>query len=325
MLNRRQFALFAAAITTASLAAASDAPAQNWPARPLTMIYPFAAGSAGDPLGRLFAARLSELLGQPVIFENVGGAGGITGASRVVKATPDGYQFLLGGTAQTLKQTSSFNVVTDLVPVALIAEQPIVLITHDSLKADNLAAFVAYAKANQAAMQYGSAGAGSTVHLACALLNAAIGVDIIHVPYRGGADAMRDLIAGRIDYQCPIAAAAISQIENKKVKALAILSKTRSSILPNLASAHEQGVVDFDINSWYGFFLPKRTPAAIVQKLHDATIATIETPGIRERLRDVGAEVVAPERRSSAYFESFVQQEATRWSAAIKAANITID
>jgi tripartite-type tricarboxylate transporter receptor subunit TctC len=215
--------------------------------------------------------------------------------------------------------------VTDLTPVALIAEQPIVLITRDSLKADNLASFIAYAKGNQAAMQYGSAGTGSTVHLACALLNAAIGVDIIHVPYRGGADAMRDLIAGRIDYQCPIAAAVISQIESKKVKAIALLSKTRSSILPTLASAHEQGLVNFDINSWYGFFLPKHTPAAIALKLHSATAAAMETPGIRERLKDVGAEIVVPERRSSAYFESFVQQEAAHWAAAIKAGNIRID
>jgi tripartite-type tricarboxylate transporter receptor subunit TctC len=289
------------------------------------MVYPFAAGSAGDTVGRLFASRLSELLGQPVIFENVGGAGGMAGASRVAKAAPDGYQFLLGGTAQTLKQTSSFNVVTDLTPVALIVEQPIVLIARNDLKADNLTTFIAYAKANQRTMQYGSAGAGSIVHLACALLNAAIGIDVIHVPYRGGADAMRDLIAGRIDYQCLIAAAAIPQIENKKVKAIAVLSKTRSSILPNLASAHEQGLANFDINSWYGFFLPKHAPAAIAQKLHDAAIATMETPVVQQRLKEVGAEVVAPERRSSAYFESFVQQETLRWAAAIKAANISMD
>jgi len=289
------------------------------------MIYPFAAGSAGDAVGRILASRLSELLGQPVIFENVGGAGGMTGATRVAKAAPDGYQFLLGGTAQTLKQTPSFNVVDDLAPVALTVEQPIVLITRNRMKANDLAAFIAHAKANQGTMQYGSAGAGSIVHLACAFLNSAIGVDIIHVPYRGGADAMRDLIAGRIDYQCIIAAGALPQIEGGQVRAIANLAKTRSSTLPNLRSAHEQGLVDFDINSWYGFFLPKRTPAAIVQKLHDATVAAMETPSVRQRLKDAGAEVVAPERQSLFYFDHFLRQEVERWAAAIKAANINID
>jgi tripartite-type tricarboxylate transporter receptor subunit TctC len=325
MFNRRQFRLFAAATAAAALFAPSTSAAEDWPARPLTMVYPFAAGSAGDVMGRLFASRLSELLGQSVIFENVSGAGGMTGASRVARAAPDGYQILLGGTAQTLKQTPSFNVVTDLAPVALTVEQPIVLIVRDNFKADDLTTFIASAKANQTAMQYGSTGAGSVVHLACALLNAAIGVNVVHVPYRGGADAMRDLIAARIDYQCIIAAAALPQIESKKVKAIAMLSKARSPSLPNLPSAHEQGVTNFDVNSWYGFFLSKPTPAAIVQKIHAATLATMETPSVRQRLKEVGAEVVAPERRSSAYFASFVEQETARWAAAIKAANISMD
>src|SRR5262249_11075846 len=153
MLNRRQFGL-AATIGVASLLARSEAGAQNWSARRITMIYPFAAGSAGDAVGRILASRLSELLGQPVIFENVGGAGGMTGATRVAKAAPDGYQFLLGGTAQTLKQTPSFNVVDDLAPVALTVEQPIVLITRNRMKANDLAAFIAHPKANQGTIQY---------------------------------------------------------------------------------------------------------------------------------------------------------------------------
>src|SRR5215813_13383070 len=223
--RRRQLGALAAA-AAAWLFAVDAATAQAWPTRPLTMVYPFAAGSAGDVAGRLFASRLAELLGQPVVFENIAGGGGVAGASRVARAAPDGHQFLLGGTAQILKRTPSFDAVTDLAPVALMVEQPIVLIARSDLKADDLPAFIAHANANRTAMQYGSAGTGSIVHLACALLNAAIGVDVTHVPYRGGADAMRDLMAGRIDYQCIIAAAARPQIESGKVKAIAILSRS---------------------------------------------------------------------------------------------------
>jgi tripartite-type tricarboxylate transporter receptor subunit TctC len=311
-----------AVLATATL----PATAQNWPTRRVTMVYPFAAGTGGDILGRAFASRLSELLGQPVIFENVGGAGGMTGASRVAKAAPDGYQFLLGSAStlavnQTFYINPLYNPATDFAPVALIAETPYILVARKDLPANNLGEFIAYAKANQAKMQYGSAGAGSSVHLACALLNTTIGVDIPHIPYRGGGLAMQDLIAGRIDYQCA-GELAVPQIQGSLVKAIAILTKTRSPILPNLASAHEQGLADFEAGAWYAFVLPKGTPAAIVQKLHDVTIATMNTPGVRERLREFGSELVAPERRSPEYLQKFIASEIKKWGDLIKAANI---
>jgi tripartite-type tricarboxylate transporter receptor subunit TctC len=245
------------AVTTL-VTAIAPATAQNWPTRPVTIVYPFGAGSAGDVLGRIFASRLSELLGQPVIFENVGGAGGMTGASRVAKAAPDGYQVLLGTTStlavnQTFYRNPLYNAVTDFAPVALIAESPIVLVARKDLPANNLQEFIAHAKANQAKMQYGSAGVGSSVHLACAGLNAAIGVSITHIPYRGGGSAMQDLIAGRIDYQCPAAELAIPHIQGNSVKAIAVLTKNRSPTLPNLASAHEQGLANFDAGAWFSF------------------------------------------------------------------------
>jgi tripartite-type tricarboxylate transporter receptor subunit TctC len=301
---------------------------ENWPSRPVTMVVPLAAGSGIDVLGRIFAPRLSELLGQQVIVENVSGAGGMTGASRVAKAAPDGYQFVLGGSgthahSQTLFKHPLYNAATDFAPVALIAEQPIVLIARKDLPADNLREFIAYATANQAKMQYGSAGAGSAAHLACVLLNAAIGVDVTHVPYRGGGPAMQDLIAGRIDYQCPLIAIAIGQIESKTVKAIAILSHDRSPSLPDVASAHEQGLINFDASNWSGFFLPRATPTAIVQKLHDATVATMSTPVVQARLTEIGADLVAPERRSPQYLTKFVMSEIDKWAGPIKAAGVT--
>ena len=330
MVKRRRSILFAGLTVVASSLCVSAAPAQDWPTHPVTLVYPFAAGSAGDVPGRLLASRLSELLGQPVIFENIGGAGGMAGAARVAKAAPDGYQVLLGGTGtnamnQTLYKNPLYRAATDFTPVALFVEQPVVLIARRDLPAGNLAEFINYAKANQTKMQYGSAGVGSAPHLACELLNAAIGVNITHVPYRGGGAAMQDLIAGRIDYQCVIANVAISQIESKTVKAIALLAQDRSPILPNVASAHEQGFADLDVDVWYALFLPRGTPAAIVRKLHDATVAAMETPSVQKRLQEIGATVVAPERRSPDYLEKFVESEIKKWAAVIKAANIKAD
>jgi tripartite-type tricarboxylate transporter receptor subunit TctC len=174
-------------------------------------------------------------------------------------------------------------------------------------------------------MQFGSAGAGSPIHLACVLLNMAIGVNVTHVPYRGGAPAMQDLIGGRIDYLCAIATTAIPPIESRQVKAVAILTRDRSPALPTLASAHEQGLSNLEAGAWNAFFLPNGTPAAIVQKLHDAAVAAMETPAVRARLGELGAAVVAPERRSPEYLKRFVASEIEKWAAPIRAANVTAE
>jgi len=296
----------------------------------VTMVISFAAGSSIDVVGRIIAPRLSELLGQQVVVENVTGAAGIIGNSRVAKSAPDGYQFVLGATGgfaqnQSLYKNLPYNAATDFAPVALLAETPPVLVARKDLPADTLTQFIAYTKANQAKMQYGSSGAGTSTHLACVLLNAAIGVKVTHIPYRGGGPAMQDLIAGRIDYQCPLSAVTIPQIASKVVKAIAILTKERSKILADVATAHEQGLTDFDAGSWFAFFLPKGTPAPVVQKLNAATIATLETPPVQQRLFENGATVVALERRSPQYLQKFVESEIAKWAAAIKAAGVQID
>ena len=316
-------------IALAALAALpAPAAAQEWPARPITMVVSFTAGSSIDVAGRIVAARLSELLGQSVVIENIGGAGGMTGAARVEKAAPDGYQILFGGSAantysQLLYKAPLYNAVTDFAPIALIAETPPVLIARKDLPAENLAQFIAYTKTNQAKMQYGSAGGGSASHLACVLFNSTIGVNLTHVPYRGGPQAMQDLIAGRIDYWCPLAASAIPQIESKTVKGIAMMSKNRAPILPSLPSAHEQGLANFDASSWYGMFAPKGTPAAIIQKLNGATVAALNTPAVQQRMSEVGADVVPPERRSPAYLQTFVEKDIKMWADIVKAAGIT--
>src|SRR5919201_3219286 len=313
-----------------SLNSVAPALSQDWPTRPVTMVIPFAAGGPADTVGRILAPGLSEILGQQVIIENVGGSGGMAGASRVAKAPPDGYQFVIGhlGTHaanQTLYKTPLYNAATDFAPVMLIAQTPLVLLARKDLPAGSLSEFITYTKANQATMQYGSGGAGSASHLACALLNAAIDVNVTHVPYRGAAPAMQDLIAGRIDYQCPDTPIAIPQIQGKAVKAIAILTRDRSPSLPNQATAHEQGLTNFDASNWFAAFFPKGTPAAIVDKLHAATLATINTPAVRKRMQEIGADLVARERSSPDYLQRFVEAEIQKWAGPIKASGISMD
>lgn len=320
---------FAASITAAVLAA-DPAPAQDWPTRAMTMVAPFAAGGSTDAIARIVADGLSSQLGQPVIVENVGGAGGMTGASRVAKATPDGYQFVLGNVGthaqnQTLYKKPAYNAATDFTPVALITDQALVLVARKDFPANNLPEFIAYAKANESRLQYSSAGAGGSNHLACVLLNSAIGIEVTHVPYRSGSQAMQDLLAGRVDYQCPSLPVAMPQIMAMSVKAIALLSKNRSPSLPILASAHEQGLTDFDVPSWYALFLPKGAPAAIVRKLHDATVGAMDKPALQQRLRKIGSDVVPPERRSPEYLRKFVVGEIEKWSVAIKASGVQIE
>jgi tripartite-type tricarboxylate transporter receptor subunit TctC len=314
------------AAIAALLTAIAPTAAQDLPSRPVTMVYPFAAGSAADVMGRLLASRLSDLLAQSVVFENVGGAGGMIGSNRVAKAPPDGGQFVLGGTFMALNQTlyknPLYNLASDFTPVTLIVKQPVVLITRKDLPASTLPEFIAYAKANQVKMQYASGGVGSMPHLACELLNRAIGVTTTHVPYRGGGPLMPDLIAGRVDYFCALAATAIPQIESRTVNAIAVFANGGLPVLPNLPSAHAQGLTDFEVNPWYALYLPKAAPAPIAHKLRDATIAAMAMPEVHQRLKELGYTMVADDRSSAAYLQKFTESEIRRWAAVIKTAGI---
>jgi tripartite-type tricarboxylate transporter receptor subunit TctC len=321
--------LLAAAVIV-NLPGIAPAPAQEWPSRPLTMVVPFAAGGGADLLGRILAPSLSELLGQPVTIENVGGGGGMTGSLRVSRAAPDGYQFVLGTTGthaqnQSLYKNPLYHAATDFMPVALVAEQPILLITRKNFPANNLADFIAHTRAHQDKMQFGSAGTGSGVHLACVLFNAAIGVNVVHVPYRGTAPAMQDLIAGRIDYQCPVITPVVPQIQGDLVKAIVTLTKHRTPILPNLATAQEQGLTDFEAYIWFAIFLPKGTPADIAQKLQRAIAAAENQPSVHERLKEIGAAPITPERQTPEYLAAFVEREIAKWAAPIRASGISVD
>jgi tripartite-type tricarboxylate transporter receptor subunit TctC len=318
------------ALVVAAAIYPTAASAQTYPSRPIVMVVPFAAGGTFDVMGRIMASRMSELLGQQVVVENTSGAGGIVGVNRVVNAAPDGYTLLLGTSGthaynQTIYKKRRYDAEKDFTPVTLWSEQPMVLLARKDLPADTIPQFVALLKANGAKMQFGSAGAGSTTHLACALLTATIGANVTHVPYRGGGPAANDLIGGQIDYFCSNLGAAVPLISGKRVKAIAILSKARSELVPDLASAHEQGLTGFDVTTWTAFFLPKNAPRAIVDKLNQVTHATMETPAIKTRMHEIGVTGVAPDRRSPEYLAKFVEEEIARWEGPIKSGGLQVD
>ena len=308
----------------------SSAAAQNWPTRPIILVVPFAAGGSSDSIGRIVADGLSSELGQSVVVENVTGAGGLVGGSRVAKAAPDGYQFVIGNVgsfaqSQWLYKKPPYDVVKDFVPVALITDESLVLVTRQDFPAHDLKEFTAYAKANQSKLQFASSGVGGSNHLACILLNATIGINITHVPYRNVVQAMQDVIAGRIDYTCLSLPLALPQITANTVKAIAILSKNRAKALPDLPSADEQGLSGFDAPSWYALFLPAGTPSAIVQRLNSAVVAVLSMPVVQQRLKQIGGDVVEPERRSPEYLAQFVAAEIKKWEGPIKASGVQLE
>ena len=318
---------FIKAIVIAAALLPAAAQAQNYPTRPVTLVVPYAAGGTFDVLGRIVAARMGELLGQTVIVENTTGAGGIVGVNRVISAKPDGYTILLGtvGTHaynQSIYKKRRYDAINDFTPVTLFSEQPMVLEVRKDLPANTFAEFMALVKKDGAKMQYGSAGAGSTTHLACALLSARIGATVTHVPYRGSAPATNDLLGGQIDYVCGNLGAAVALITGKQVKALAMLSKERSPLMPDLATAHEQGLSDYDVTTWTAMFLPKGAPKEIVDKLVEVTQATMETPAIKTRMHDIGVTGVAKERQSPDYLAKFVVEEIARWEGPIKSGGL---
>jgi tripartite-type tricarboxylate transporter receptor subunit TctC len=317
-------ALFASTFCAAGVGSAS---AQNWPDRPVTMVVPFAAGGGTDLLGRIVAKRLSEVLGQQVIIENVGGAGGMIGSARVVKSPPDGYTMVVGTTAdainQSLYKAPLYSFANDLVPAGLMGDQPTVLLGRKDFPASGLQDFAAYVKANSAEVKQGSAGLGSTGHLFCELLHAELGIQgVTHVPYRGGGPAMQDLIAGRYDYICTLGPTGKQLIEANHVKGIAILQPKRSPELPNLASTAEQGLPNFDVRTWFGLFFPKGTPDPIVRKLNAALGETLDTPWLHDRFKDIVANVAPREERSPEFLKKLVDTDTAKMRSAIQGAGI---
>ena len=291
-------------LLTALVCAAASA--QEWPSRAVTMVVPFAAGGPLDILGRIVQPSLTEALGQQVIVENVPGAGGVIGSQRVAQAAADAHVFVLGsiGTHAITVSTHRkppYDPVRDFQPVILVADAPMVLLARQDLPATDMDGFVRYAREHQAKMQYGSAGAGTSAHIACVLLNQTAGIDVVHVPYRGGAPALQDLVAGRIDYMCTYPSSSMAAIRKGQAKIVAPL----------------------DISAWNAFFMPKSATPQMVARLNAAARKILDSAPLQKRFDDLGLVVPAPERRSPEYLKQYVESEIARWAAPVKASGVT--
>jgi tripartite-type tricarboxylate transporter receptor subunit TctC len=318
------------AAAAALIALAGTCGAQDWPTRPITLIVPFAAGGGIDVSVRLQAQHMSELLGQTIVVENIGGAAGTTGSQRVAKAAPDGYTLLIGNSgthaySQSLYKRPPYNAATDFSPVGLVSDSPRILLARKDLPVTNLQQFISYARANQSSMQFGSAGVGSGTHLPCVLLNLTLGVNITHVPYRGAGPVMQDLIGGRIDYFCDTIQTGAQQAKQGTVKGIAVMAPRRVPIIADLPTTGEQGLPGVEASVWNAFFLPKGTPEPIVRKLNRVMSETLDNPSIRRRLEELGLEIIPPAQRSPEYLAGFLPREIERWAKPIREAGISVD
>ena len=320
-----KFKLLATSLLLSWLSALS-AHAQEWPAKAITLIVPFAAGGGIDGSARLQALALSEVLKQSVIVENIGVAGGTVGTGRAAKAAPDGYTMLIGNSgthayAATLYKNLPYDPVKDFEPISMTTESARILVVRKDLPVNNLQEFIAYAKANQAKMQYGSAGVGSGTHLPCALLNMTIGINVVHVPYRGAGPAMQDLVGGRIDYMCDTIQTGAEQAKSDTVKGLAVMAQRRAPII-DLPTTAEAGLAGVEASVWNGFFFPKGTPREIIDKMNKALGQVVERPDVAKRMADFGLEIVPAERRTPEYLAGFMPQDIDRWAKTIQAAGL---
>jgi tripartite-type tricarboxylate transporter receptor subunit TctC len=311
----------------AIVAISVDAHASGWPTRTVTLLVPFAAGSGTDLVARVIAASASEALGQQIIIENAGGAGGTIGVSRAARMAPDGYNMVMGAVdtfaqSQSLYARPNYNPLKDFTPIGLAVEQPILLTVNKNLPVKDIKEFVAYVKSNHAKMQFGSAGIGAAPYLACFSLNLEIGAEVTHVPYRGSAAALADLMGGTLDYYCPLAGGAIPLMSGNLIKALATLTAERSELLPDLPTAKEEGVNATDGYYWMGFWFPAGTPQEIVNKMNGAIRSALSKPEVKARLREQAATVVSEDRQSPEYLRKFDEEEITKWTKIIKAAGI---
>jgi tripartite-type tricarboxylate transporter receptor subunit TctC len=320
-LPRRRFLHLAAAAAALPRAAL----AQTYPTQPVRIIVGFAAGSGSDILARLMAQWLGERLGQPVVVENRAGAGGNVGTEAVVKAPPDGYTLLKVVPANPINDTLydklAFNFIRDIAPVAGMARVPYVVVVNPSLPVATVPELIAYAKANPGKLNFGSAGVGTGIHMSGELFKLMAGVDMVHVPYRGAANAMTDLIGGAVQLMFDTTQASIPHIKAGKVRALAVTTAERSELLPDLPTVGAF-VPGYESTGPFGFGAPRETPAAIIDKLNREINAVLTDPKAKARIAELGGE---PLTGSPAAWGRLLAEEAAKWGRVIRAANIKVD
>jgi tripartite-type tricarboxylate transporter receptor subunit TctC len=319
--------LLAAAAAAGLAAAPSGTMAQAYPSKPIQVVVPFAAGGPTDALARILAARMSEALGQPMIVDNVGGAGGTIGVNKAAKAVPDGYTILfthMGTLAVNiaLYKTLPYDSQKDLEPVGLGGTNPMVLVAKKDLPVKDFAEFQAWAKANQKKAQYGMAGIGAASHLGGLMLNNMMKVDVLEIPYKGTAPALNDLVSGQFDYMVDQAVNVLPQIQSGSIKALGVSTLKRLPQLPNVPTIDEAGLKGYEVTIWNGFFAPKGTPKDILTRLNQALVTALSDEKIRVRLTELAVDLPDAKEATPDALREQLKASIDKWVPAIKAAGV---
>ena len=318
---------FTAALAAALATLAGQATAA-YPERPVTVVVPFAAGGATDVIARIYADHMSRTLGQQLVIENVTGAGGTIAATRVARASPDGYTLLMGnlGTQAAsvgLYPNLAYDPRADFAPIMNAAATPMLVAAKNDLPVKDFREFVAYVRANAAKLNYGTGGVGATSHLTCLFLDTLLDVKVQHVPFRGSGPALNALLSGQIDYVCDQTVGIVPQIQDKQVKGLVAAVKTRIPVIPDVPTSEEQGLPQFQAAGWNALFAPKGTPADVVEKLNAAAKAALKDETVRKRLLELGAELPDEAGQTPAALGELVRSEIEKWVPVIKKAGVT--
>lgn len=322
---RKPFAcalLVLAAATLVPLPAAAD----NYPSRPIKLVVPYPPGGSADILARLLEQKLGAALGQTIVVENKPGAGTAIGADFVARSQPDGYTLLLGTVSSQAMNPAvvhvAYDPVKDFVAIAPVATIPFVLDLNPSVPAKSVKEFVAWAKAHPGQVNYSSAGNGTSNHLAGALFNETAGIDLVHIPYKGSAPALQDLVAGRVQAMFDLVTTSLPMIQASKVRPIAVTSAARVPTLPDIPTLKESGYPDYEVTAWFGLFAPAGTPPAAIARLHDATAQALGAPEFKDKLAKMG---MTPMAASQADFARTVAAEAVKWRNVVKSARIKTD
>jgi tripartite-type tricarboxylate transporter receptor subunit TctC len=307
----------------ALVVASAMASAQTYPSKPIRIVVPWPPGGGTDVVARTFAQKMHETLGQPAIVDNRAGANGIIGADQVAKAPADGYTVLITIASHTINPTLysklPYDTLADLAPVSLLAEYPFVITVHPSVPAKTIKELIAFAKAHPGQLSYASSGNGSGPHLGMELFKSMAGIDMVHVPYKGAGQAMTDLVSGQVQVFLNNFLAGMSMIRAGKLRALAVTSRKRSPVAPDLPTVAESGMPDYVVTGWYGMFVPAATPAPVVATLHAGAVKALRAKDVSDRLSNEAAVIVGSTPQQ---FGEFLKAEISKWAAVIRKAQI---